>query len=67
MRCVRIIDKEVLLMKKISVPGLAWAITAWDMLMDIPGPRFVRNFCSGKGVTHLELAQASILPMNIQG
>ena len=48
-------------MKKISVPGLAWAITAWDMLMDIPVPRVVRNFCSGKGVTHLELAHGFVI------
>ena len=61
MRCVRIMKKEVLLMRKISVPGLAWAITAWDMLMDIPVPRFVRNFCSGKGVTHLELAHGFVI------
>ena len=61
MRCVRIIEKEVLLMKKISVPGLAWAITAWDMLMDIPVPRFVRKLCSAKSVTHMELAHGFVL------
>ena len=48
-------------MKKISVPGLARTIAAWDMLMDISVPRAVRNMCAGKRVTHPELAQGFVI------
>ena len=48
-------------MKKISVPRLDAAVAAWDMLIDIPVPGFIRKLCVKKSVTHLELASGFVL------
>ena len=48
-------------MKKISVPWLDGTVAAWDMLIDIQVPGFIRKLCRKKNVSTLELAQGFVI------